>query len=191
MSTYNGGIKMKFVKELFYSLAVVSLFCSVSYAQTDAGSDVETNPTVVRVRNSDSRFRDVSPQYPMPTDGTGSYCSYGYYPKEVVWAANGSETDAAATLTGICPPSGVCRRLIARNWDTTNSVMIQFNSSSGTDGLCLTPATATSQPNSLDSSLWISPATTITNLYRTTTGTTSCATGATVAASHMSLIGCP
>jgi hypothetical protein len=90
-------------------------------------------------------------------------------PLGAAWNANGAETDAAATLTGICP-SGTCKRLIVRNWDTTNSVMVQFNSSTGTAGVCINPASAAGQPTSIDSSLWVAPSVGVTNVYRTTTG---------------------
>lgn len=110
-------------------------------------------------------------------------------PLGAAWNANGSETDAAATLTGICA-SGTCKRLIVRNWDTANSVMVQFNSSTGTAGVCINPASAAGQPTSVDSSLWVAPSVGVTNVYRTTTGTTSCPTAATVGAAHMDLIGC-
>lgn len=110
-------------------------------------------------------------------------------PLGAAWNANGSETDAAATLTGICA-SGTCKRLILRNWNTANSVMVQFNSSTGTAGVCVNPASAAGQPTSVDSSLWVAPSVGVTNVYRTTTGTTSCPSAATVGAADLDLIGC-
>lgn len=118
---------------------------------------------------------------------TRNFCTS--VPLGAAWNANGSETDAAATLTGVCA-SGTCKRLIVRNWDTTNSVMVQFNSSTGTTGVCINPAISTGQPTTIDSTDWIAPSVGVTNVYRTTTGTTSCPTAATVGAAHMDLIGC-
>lgn len=118
---------------------------------------------------------------------TPAFCTS--VPLGAAWNANGAETDAAATLTGVCA-SGTCKRLIVRNWDTTNSVMVQFNSSTGTAGVCINPASAAGQPTTVDSSLWVAPSVGVTNVYRTTTGTTSCPTAATVGAAHMDLIGC-
>lgn len=118
---------------------------------------------------------------------TRNFCTS--VPLGAAWNANGSETDAAATLTGVCA-SGTCKRMIVRNWDTTNSVMVQFNSSTGTAGVCINPAIATGQPTAIDSTDWIAPSVGVTNVYRTTTGTTSCPTAATVGAAHMDLIGC-
>lgn len=137
-----------------------------------------------------STWTGTTAERPLPIDGNGSYCATGYNPSGMTWNANGSETDAALTIATICP-TGRCRRILIRNWDTTNSVMIQFNSSSGTQGVCLGPASAAGQPSSLDSSLWIPPASGVTAVYRTTTSTTSCPTGVTVAAAHMDAVGCP
>lgn len=117
--------------------------------------------------------------------GIGNYCTT--VPLGVAFDPGSSGTDVAATLSGICS-GGACKRLLVQNV-SSNPCMIQYNSSTGTAGVCVYGGTTTA-PYEVDSSRWISPTTTITNLYATTTGTTSCPTGVTVGACNLHLVGC-
>ena len=117
--------------------------------------------------------------------GTGNYCTT--VPLGVAFDPGSSQTDATATLSGICS-GGTCKRLLVQNV-SANPCMIQYNSSTGTAGVCVYGGTTTA-PYEVDSSRWISPTTGVTNLYATTTGTTSCPTGVTVGACNLHLVGC-
>lgn len=117
--------------------------------------------------------------------GIGNYCTT--VPLGVAFDPGASGTDVAATLTGICS-GGTCKRLLIQNV-SANPCMVQFNSSTGTAGVCVYGGTTTA-PYEVDSSRWVSPATGVTNLYATTTGTNSCPTGVTVGACNLHLVGC-
>lgn len=158
----------------------------VSGSTVNLGS-IGTAATAANQTTANASLGSISTSASSVDGKTRNFCTS--VPLGAAWNANGSETDAAATLTGICA-SGTCKRLIVRNWDTTNSVMVQFNSSTGTTGVCINPAIATGQPTTIDSTDWIAPSVGVANVYRTTTGTTSCPTAATVGAAHMDLIGC-
>lgn len=117
--------------------------------------------------------------------GIGNYCTT--VPLGVAFDPGASGADVAATLTGICS-GGTCKRLLVQNV-SANPCMIQYNSSTGTAGVCVYGGTTTA-PYEVDSSRWVSPTTGVTNLYATTTGTTSCPTGVTVGACNLHLVGC-
>lgn len=158
----------------------------VSGSTVNLGS-IGTAATAANQTTANASLGSISSSASSLDGKTRNFCTS--VPLGAAWNAAGSETDATATLTGICA-SGTCKRLIIRNWDTTNSVMVQFNSSTGTAGVCINPAIAAGQPTAIDSTDWIAPSVGVTNVYRTTTGTTSCPTAATVGAAHMDLIGC-
>lgn len=143
-----------------------------------------TNPMLTQLSDGSAGYT-AAKETTQAAQGTGNYCTT--VPLGVAFDPGSSQTDAAATLSGICS-GGTCKRLLVQNV-SANPCMIQYNSSTGTAGVCVYGGTTTA-PYEVDSSRWISPTTGVTNLYVTTTGTTSCPTGVTVGACNLHLVGC-
>lgn len=143
-----------------------------------------TNPVPMQLSNGSAAYTGAT-ETTQAAQGIGNYCTT--IPLGVAFDPGSSQMDAAATLSGICS-GGTCKRLLVQNV-SANPCMIQYNSSTGTAGVCVYGGTTTA-PYEVDSSRWISPNTGVTNLYATTTGTTSCPTGVTVGACNLHLVGC-